>query len=58
MTLRHLKIFVTVCETGSTIAAAERLHIAQPSNACDILSPGNKGYRYVKNVMKTLNKTF
>ncbi|HHV97561.1 MAG TPA: LysR family transcriptional regulator [Clostridiaceae bacterium] len=31
MTLRHLKIFVTVCETGSTTKAAEKLHIAQPS---------------------------
>lgn len=31
MTLRHLKIFVTVCETGSATAAAEKLHIAQPS---------------------------
>lgn len=31
MTLRHLKIFVTVCETGSTTAAGEKLHIAQPS---------------------------
>lgn len=31
MTLRHLKIFVTVCEVGSTIAAGEKLNIAQPS---------------------------
>lgn len=31
MTLRHLKIFVTVCETGSATAAGEKLHIAQPS---------------------------
>ncbi|MEA5012334.1 MAG: LysR family transcriptional regulator [Angelakisella sp.] len=31
MTLRHLKIFVAVCQTGSTIAAGEKLHIAQPS---------------------------
>lgn len=31
MTLRHLKIFVTVCETGSTTAAGKKLHIAQPS---------------------------
>ena len=31
MTLRHLKIFVAVCETGSTTAAGEKLHIAQPS---------------------------
>lgn len=31
MTLRHLKIFVAVCETGSATAAGERLHIAQPS---------------------------
>lgn len=31
MTLRHLKIFVTVCETGSATAAGEKLFIAQPS---------------------------
>ena len=31
MTLRHLKIFVTVCETGSATAAGDKLHIAQPS---------------------------
>lgn len=31
MTLRHLKIYVTVCETGSTTAAGEKLKIAQPS---------------------------
>jgi len=31
MTLRHLKIFVTVCETGSATAAGQKLHIAQPS---------------------------
>ena len=31
MTLRHLKIFVTVCETGSATAAGEMLYIAQPS---------------------------
>lgn len=31
MTLRHLKIFVTVCETGSVTAAGQKLHIAQPS---------------------------
>lgn len=31
MTLRYLKIFMAVCETGSTTKAAELLHIAQPS---------------------------
>lgn len=31
MTLRHLRIFVTVCETGSMTAAAKKLYIAQPS---------------------------
>ncbi len=31
MTLRHLRIFVTVCETGSATAAGEKLYIAQPS---------------------------
>ena len=31
MTFRHLKIFVTVCETGSMTAAASQLFIAQPS---------------------------
>lgn len=31
MTLRHLKIFLTVYETGSTTAASEKLLIAQPT---------------------------
>ena len=31
MTLRHLRIFVTVCETGSMTAAAGKLYLAQPS---------------------------
>lgn len=31
MTLRHLRIFVAVCETGSATAAGEKLYIAQPS---------------------------
>ena len=31
MTLRHIKIFVTVCQTGSITAAGEKLFIAQPS---------------------------
>lgn len=31
MTLKHLKIFVTVCKTGSATAAGKKLYIAQPS---------------------------
>lgn len=31
MTLRHLRIFLTVCQEGSTTAAAEKLYIAQPT---------------------------
>lgn len=31
MTLRHLKIFVYVCDAGNMTAAAEKLYIAQPS---------------------------
>lgn len=31
MTLRHLKIFVAVCEAGTVTAAGEKLYIAQPS---------------------------
>ena len=31
MTLRHVKIFTTVCETSSVTEAAEKLYIAQPS---------------------------
>ena len=31
MTIRHLKIFVAVCEYGSTTKAAEALYIAQPT---------------------------
>lgn len=31
MTLRHIKIFVMVCECGSVTVASEKLYIAQPS---------------------------
>lgn len=31
MTLRHLKIFIAVCDTGSMTAAAKELFIAQPA---------------------------
>ncbi len=31
MTLRHMKIFVTVCEENSITKAAKKLHIAQPA---------------------------
>lgn len=31
MTLRHLKIFISVCDTGSMTAAAKELYIAQPA---------------------------
>ncbi|CUH97830.1 hypothetical protein P22_3976 [Propionispora sp. 2/2-37] len=31
MTLRHLNIFLAVCDAGNMTAAAEKLHIAQPS---------------------------
>lgn len=31
MTLRNLEIFVSVCECGTTVKAAEQLHITQPS---------------------------
>lgn len=30
MNVRHLKIFLTVCETGNMTAAAKKLHITQP----------------------------
>ena len=31
VTLRHLKIFVTVCDCGSMTQAAGRLYLAQPA---------------------------
>lgn len=31
MTIRHLQIFVAVADCGKMRAAAERLHISQPS---------------------------
>ena len=31
MTIRHLKIFLTVAETGKMSMAAEQLYITQPS---------------------------
>ena len=31
MTIRHLKVFISVCETGSMTRTAKLLHIAQPA---------------------------
>ncbi|MBQ7333003.1 MAG: LysR family transcriptional regulator [Clostridia bacterium] len=31
MTIRHLKVFISVCETGNMTRAAKLLHIAQPA---------------------------
>ncbi len=31
MTIRHLRVFLAVCESGTTVAAAEALRISQPS---------------------------
>ncbi len=31
MTIRHLKVFICVCECGGITKAAESLHMAQPS---------------------------
>lgn len=36
MTLRHLKIYIAVCDLGSITAASESLYIAQPSVSCAI----------------------
>jgi DNA-binding transcriptional LysR family regulator len=31
MTLRHIQIFISVCDTGSTVKASQQLNLAQPS---------------------------
>lgn len=31
MTLRHIQIFISVCDTGSTVKASKQLNLAQPS---------------------------
>lgn len=31
MTLRHIQIFIAVCDTGSTVKASKQLNLAQPS---------------------------
>lgn len=36
MTLRHLKVFVTVCDCGSITQAAEKLYISQPAISASI----------------------
>lgn len=36
MTLRHLKIFVTVCDCGSITQAAQKLYISQPAISASI----------------------
>ena len=32
MTIRHLKVFISVVENGSVTGAAETLHVAQPDD--------------------------
>lgn len=41
MTLRHLKIFIAVCEYGSTSRAAEALYIVQPTVSHSIIELEN-----------------
>lgn len=36
MTLRHMRILIGVCDTGSITKAAEKLYLAQPSVSCAI----------------------
>lgn len=36
MTLRHMRILIAVCDTGSITKAAEKLYLAQPSVSCAI----------------------
>ena len=38
MTIRHLRIFLAVCDSGSMTEAAERLFMSQPSG-----EPGGAG---------------
>lgn len=40
MTLRHLRIFVEVCRTGSITKAAESLHLSQPAVSLAIPTAG------------------
>ena len=42
MTLRHLKIFVEVCEKGGVTRAAESLHVVQPVVSTAISELENK----------------
>jgi DNA-binding transcriptional LysR family regulator len=36
MTLRHIQIFIAVCDTGSTVKASQSLNLAQPSISLSI----------------------
>lgn len=58
MTLRHLKIFITVCETGSATAAGEKLFIAQPSISLAISELENHyGVKLFDRISKRLHIT-
>ncbi len=46
MTIRHLKVFITVCEHGSMTKAAEELFIAQPA-VSNTISEIEKNYNVV-----------
>jgi len=58
MTIRHLKIFVTVCKRGSTIEASKELLIAQPSISLAIKELENYyGIRLFDRIGKRLHIT-
>lgn len=58
MTLRHMKVFVTVCRTGSTIAAAKELYTSQPAVSVAISElEQNYGVKLFDRISKRLHLT-
>ena len=52
MTIRHLKIFICVCECGGITKAAEAMHMAQPTVSTTI----SELEKYYNNIIEQNNK--
>ncbi|MFI3172262.1 MAG: LysR family transcriptional regulator [Eubacteriales bacterium] len=58
MTLRHLRIYVAVCETGTLTAAGKKLYIAQPAISLAISElEGNYGVKFFDRISNRLHIT-
>ena len=55
LTLRHLRIFLAVCQEGAVTAAAEKLYIAQPTVSVAIRELERRGFIYTQPCYRSHN---